>query len=650
MRAPRPIRQSGYVLILVVLGLMGIGGVVLVGFTQGAKQEVDNRRYQHNQRVLEEAKQALLMYAYRYPEIAGPARGPGRLPCPDTDNTGTPNPDLVSFCIDNGTGEAMVGRFPWRANGMEFYDARDASGERLWYAVSQDFNFFDDASIVNSDLVGSITIHDQNGQQLYDGAADGIAAVIIAPGPPIDRNGVAQDRSVANGDDREGTVADTDPGIVDPVNYLDLFGALDNADFVNDDSNNGFVLGPIDDLAAEELIVNDQIILITSEEVIAMAQKATLQAYREALETYMNRPGFDRYPWLDPYDTAGALTTYDAEINPAPPAPVIGRMPSIFEPYFTISNRDSEDIISEVTLKFDVDGDEFESRAPASAAADVYFEQNTGDLFVPPVTSATFTGWAWDGHATNTPTRPLDNIWEACPYVTGTEDDCNQDSAGNFVGGSSSPAWLRVRKYTITFNAITGFPFADRTVTPVAYVPPSATSHAFVEAEFDGPGYIASISWEQDDEFQNSHTIEPPGNVGTLTYDAGDSIIVGIRYYPELPRWAQSNGWHNMVQAAYSSEVRPGGDDTCTAGIDCLTLQDIAGTTNDKRALLVLSGGVGDFDPADIDLIDDTNPGNPPYYGDELADIFEDENNDFERKFDNRPTTGIANDVVLLLE
>lgn len=647
MKSPRIRQQAGYALILMVLGLMGVGGVVIAGFTQQAKQDVDQQRYQHNQRVLEEAKQALLMYAFRYPEITGnPNRGPGRLPCPDTDNTGTPNGLVGTFCIDGG-GDAMVGRFPWNANGMEFYDARDASGQRLWYAVSQDFNNMNNASVINSDSVGSITIHDQNGQRLYDGAVEGIVAVIIAPGPAIDRNGVAQDRSIANGDDPQDTVADTDPGIVNPANYLDLFGGLDNADFINDDSNDGFVLGPIDDLAAEELIVNDQIILVTAEDVIAMAQKATLQAYREAFETYLSRPGFDRYPWLDPYNSAGALTTYDAEINPpAAPAPIVGRVPAIFEDYFAPSTSGSEPFISEVTMKFTVDGEQFEGREFEPTAS---FDA-AGNLDVPAINGGVYTAWAWDGSPLQAPTQPVDGIWESCPYVTGTEEDCNQDLAGNFIGGGFSPMWLSVRKYTITFSAITQFPIADRTLTPFNYVPPTATRHAYIEAEFDGPAYVVSVTWEEDEEFQAGHDIFPAGNTGNLTYDAGDTVTVGVRYYPELPRWIESNNWHDMVQAAYSLEMAPGGAGACIVGTNCLLVDNVGGNVDDVNSLLVLSGGTEDLDPGDTDLSDVIGPGAPNFFADDLGQIFEDDNNDLDRTFDNRPTAGLANDVILVME
>jgi hypothetical protein len=72
--------QSGYMLLMFVLLLMGIGGVVTAGFTQNVKKFADHERFLHNERVLKEAKQALLMYAYRYPETALAFNGtiPGR--------------------------------------------------------------------------------------------------------------------------------------------------------------------------------------------------------------------------------------------------------------------------------------------------------------------------------------------------------------------------------------------------------------------------------------------------------------------------------------------------------------------------------------------------------------------------------------------
>jgi len=196
---------------------------------------------------------------------------------------------LENFNVDCDDGNPMIGRLPWRDARLNFHDARDASGERLWYAVSDNFAR-GLGSFVNSDTVGSITIQDRSGAVLYDGSVNGVAAVIIAPGAPIDRNGNLQDRSVANADLPFDMIADTDPGIIDPDNYLDLFGAVDNADFVNG-TTNGFVTGPIFNPVDGSLAVNDQMIVITAAEVIAMAEKATLQAYRDAIIGYMANVG-----------------------------------------------------------------------------------------------------------------------------------------------------------------------------------------------------------------------------------------------------------------------------------------------------------------------------------------------------------------------
>jgi len=266
--------QAGYALILMVLALMGVGGVVLAGFTQGVKQQSEHERYLHNQRVLKEAKQALLQYVYNYPQM-GPDQndGPGRLLCPDTDNDNDGLEDYVANCGGN-----IVGRFPWGDPDLNFYNARDASGERLWYAVSTNFGR-GPGSIINSGSFGGITVEDRSGAMLHDGTATipagGVVAVIIAPGAPIDRNGTMQVRV-------------TNPNMVDPVNYLDRFGAKDNANFVNGDPN-GFVTGPILDVVSGDLLVNDQMIVVTAAEVIAMAEKATLQAYRAAILDYLDK-------------------------------------------------------------------------------------------------------------------------------------------------------------------------------------------------------------------------------------------------------------------------------------------------------------------------------------------------------------------------
>jgi type II secretory pathway pseudopilin PulG len=259
-----PKNQFGYALLVFVLAIMGAGGLLLVGFSEGMLDAAESKKFEHNKRVLKEAKQALLQFAYNYPVTND--KGPGRLPCADTDNDGIPN-TCNSF-----------GRFPWAQQNLNFYDIRDADGERLWYAVSS--KFFTQATSVNSDTSGNITLRDQSGNIIYDGSNPGsltqygIAAVIIAPGAAIVRNDdFAQDRTVANVNAKKHYLDNTD----------DEDNAILNLNF--SDSGDGFILGPVPNLT------NDQFIVITAAEVIEMAEKATLQAYRKAIEDYRTNTG-----------------------------------------------------------------------------------------------------------------------------------------------------------------------------------------------------------------------------------------------------------------------------------------------------------------------------------------------------------------------
>ena len=58
--------QNGIALLIFVVVLMGIGGFVLIGYNQGLLKEVEAKRFEHNQRVLKEAKQALLQFTYNH--------------------------------------------------------------------------------------------------------------------------------------------------------------------------------------------------------------------------------------------------------------------------------------------------------------------------------------------------------------------------------------------------------------------------------------------------------------------------------------------------------------------------------------------------------------------------------------------------------
>jgi hypothetical protein len=623
-------------LLMFVLLAMGIGGAVTAGFTQNVKKFADHERILHNQRVLKEAKQALLMYAYRYPETAlafnSTIRGPGRLPCPDRDapgGAGTPNP--VANCIAGGN--AVVGRFPWNANGMDFYDIRDASGERPWYAVSQNFAN-PDLDVINSDTPGTITIYDQTGSVIYDGSVAGVAAVIIAPGPPIDRGGVAQLRQTAAQQ-------------LIPANYLDLFGALDNSDFTNLNAVDGFVHGPVDDLTTGTIIVNDQMILVTTEEVIAVAEQAALQAYQTAINDYnanMVILGFDVYPWLDDYATTD-LTVFDADVGTR-----LGRVPSIFANYFDndLSGQPSRPILSDLKVRINlaVNGFAVPDLLPdvISAGASIVFNNVlNGDLTITPaVPGVGEVRFYWDEEF-------APDGWQEClPLVTFDEGDCHQvDLGGGICSGIpdgtlvANQCATQVVRVTYTNTLATGVPFTrpytDNAGLDPTYQDPTAGDHAYIFFEYaEVVADSIDVIYRHDTHFLNS--LDPlPLPDGDVNYS------LGVRYYPELPGWAldpaltpslSGNDWHDSIQMVYAASFEPGVAAACVSP-NCITVNNAGGIPDDKVAVLTIAGQHG------------FTPGAPAGYLDDLPDIFDPENADADDTFNAWALTN--NDKVLVI-
>jgi hypothetical protein len=634
--------------------MMGLGGIALTGVTQGFKKAAEKTRFEHNQEVLNEAKQALLMYAYNYPTIFG--RGPGRLPCPDTDNNGRAEPLATCQNVE------VVGRLPWDDPNLNFYDARDASGQRLWYAVSETFDY-GPGTTINSESTGTISIFDQTGNLVYDGATNGVAAVILAPGSTIN----AQDRSIANGDNPSDTNVDTDLGIINPGNYLDSFNAFNNSNFTDGGIANvdGFILGPV--YNNNTLVINDQIVVITTDEIVAMAEKATLESYRNALNLYSANTdpantGLNRYPWLDPYESADGLSTYDAVAQPLVPPlqPIIGRLPSIFANYFAPTAVDSESINIELRMSLKVGGESHYFTIPTSAFNSVKFLANSGlnlSIASSPLSDSYFF---WDGAVGTTDLNsPNDNNWEVCPDVSGTAVDCNRGLAGDFNPTEVGTVPLSVRSAIITFASINPIIFpniAGPSEYWVASIPENldTNNHVYAAGTYLNPSaYIPSFNYNQDAAFDGISFVGA-GTV-TLSYVVDDFLKVGLPYYPVLPRWALDNDWHNNILMAYSAAVRPGGDGTCSAGVDdCLTLLNSGGVTNNKLALLIIAGEDNDGD-ADNGLVDGIGATN--YFSDDLGDIFEGLNTTspitgalVDQLTFEKPINGSGNDVILVLE
>ncbi len=274
-------RERGTIL-LVLAGIVSLG--LVAAFASGlAGQAARLGREGLSDRALAAAREALIAYATGRPIDA--IVGPGYLPCPDLDDDGWAEPTCGSQ--SGHTGQAQrLGRLPWKTLGVP--ELRDGYGEPLWYAVSSKhkglLNCAQSAACVDMGpdaALGTITLRDSSGIVVHDGRIDepgrsgssGAAAVVIAPGPALERR-----------EDVAGTVQrlqarDTPSARRDPANYLDkapgvAFEGEDNADFVdrNDSAGragnaNGFIRGPVR-LADGSGAVNDRVAVVAYEDLM----------------------------------------------------------------------------------------------------------------------------------------------------------------------------------------------------------------------------------------------------------------------------------------------------------------------------------------------------------------------------------------------
>jgi hypothetical protein len=282
--------------------------------------------------ALATAREALVAHATARPldEVVGP----GYLPCPDLDDDGWAEPTCGSLTGETGQWQRL-GRLPWKTLGLP--DLRDASGERLWYAVSSKHKGLLNCTVSPACLdmgpeaaLGTITVRDAFGTVLHDGTSSspyepgrgGAVAVVIAPGPPLARwtgNGPAsamQSRTCDGGRCNASGRCLTEPPTLtpkcDPVNYLDrapgpAFSDEDNARFTdrNDSAGrpsnrDGFVPGPVAGHDGTRW-VNDRVAAVSYDDLMPRVMRRVAQEVALCLRAYAARgENRGRLPWAAP--------------------------------------------------------------------------------------------------------------------------------------------------------------------------------------------------------------------------------------------------------------------------------------------------------------------------------------------------------------
>ena len=323
----RPAKNAGFVLLLFALLALGVIGTLLFARLNTSAGQI--ARNQSTDESLRIASDALIAYAAGRRFSAGTPM-PGSLPCPDLNDDG----DAEASC-GSASGSTQqqnrLGRLPWRTLGIA--DLRDASGERLWYAVSSKYK----AATANLDLnpstgLGTITlrdsagtvVHDGTSSNVYAGSLGGAVALVIAPGQVIQRQAAMspQDRGCGGGscspaNDPTGTCTSTPASLTakcNPANYLDIALGEDNANFVDNNvtrsgNTNGFINGPV--LISGTIAVNDRIVAITQDQIMNAVQQRIAREAMGCLRLYasLNR---GRYPWPAPVCRQANLTDPNA--------------------------------------------------------------------------------------------------------------------------------------------------------------------------------------------------------------------------------------------------------------------------------------------------------------------------------------------------
>lgn len=282
---PIRFRNKGAALLLMLLALVVFLGTLMVYSSSDDAEESRIRQREQTSRALALAKKTLLAHAIidaasiepPPPPPSPPTLRPGELPCPDSGNDGQ---------ADGGGACTLIGWLPWET--LELEDLRDAAGERLWYAVSEDFQDDGDAEPdINSTTVFNslLRILDASGVEI--GTA---AAVIIAPGNPLP----GQTRTA-----NDNVVADV------IQEYLEG---------TNNDSDDSFT-------GESTLSLNDQIVIITAEELVERATDLAIRQASAVLKDYYNTKGYYPYP---EFDTVCDINTYD---NPGGHQNIVGLLP-----------------------------------------------------------------------------------------------------------------------------------------------------------------------------------------------------------------------------------------------------------------------------------------------------------------------------------
>ena len=514
---------------------------------------------------LQRTKDAVIAFALTIPERSGanPRPGPGHLPCPDINNDGAG--DAAGCNGANFGPNVRIGRIPYQT--LEDEVLTGGNGDVLWYAIDVNYGFFAGAlPNINSETAGQLSL---------DNSGD-VVALIIDPGPAL--NGQFRDLINAG-----------NPINNNPVNYLENENGDNDANFIS------MLIG------GNNANFNDNVIAITRQELMATIEKRVLAEVANAFEIYRVDPDFDdvggvdptcpipnptcddAFPWLLPFT--------DPRVNPGTDwfAGVAGTNQGLMGVHIPGQTYGNNNVFT-----LDWSGLPVPGVAPVTTGAS------------PPIVdclrNASCTNQYGDVRNTATPLNTVQCNWiDLYSFdCTGVDDFTTagitrtirivyrDDGTGNLTVNPPAIGTIRSRSLQINGNLganinVNGNPTGSlriiisdtgANIGSIDHTYPANTVIGFlningVDYHLDSVGI--DLDFPQDGNYFN------PGEIS-----------------PEIQPWIVNNNWHHQIHITYPVvEPLPGGNVTCTPGLDCLSLSTngLAAVTN-IRGLAMMAGQI----------------------------------------------------------
>jgi len=550
--------QRGFALIALLALAALISAFLIASALNLTSAGISNEREDRSMSALRKAKAALVAYAaseqwqlYKALPALPPVAyfQPGALPCPDRDDDGDAD------CIGSNTA-SMIGRLPFKTLGID--DLRDASGERLWYALSHNFRKMQCTStvyppspsgctMINSDTLGQLTV-------TGTAPASNVVAVLFAPGAAL----LTQNRPSDP----------TNPAHNSPSNYLEGFNVGDPVNYVFTSN------------ALPSDTFNDRVLVITQADLMAAVEPVVAarveRDIRPLIQDYFTKWG--RYPFAAPFDISGAGPGREPQATPDPrdraqstyagaSSQIAGLLPLSNTPTFTWGSATVTSIVGSGTGLYD------------------------GTITSPPYTISP--------NPTNC-TIGSSPLRATCVINYFGGDDDRPDIKLEVFLTNTNLAFADIPSPITAPESLTmvdhvGIPLGPTafgkwseqpTTPPPSQNPPTQS----IVAQLAGGAltYTGRLQRASTTVNRVTITVPLPAPPSYLPIISGDPAV------NPTGAWFILNQWYRQTYYAISPGYAPGGVGACNppvpTALPCLTVNNLASPTNNKKAILVFAG------------------------------------------------------------